>query len=120
MARKDNAPVGHTCPMIDDVINFLSYIAKSENEDIAKEAIEMQEVMEKIRTANDKLRTWGNECNDNFNDIESDLDSAKERIERLEDENKYLIEDLVEAKNTIDNLKYEIQDLERDLDLVNN
>jgi chromosome segregation ATPase len=120
MARKDNAPVGHTCPMIDDVINFLSYIAKSENEDIAKEAIEMQEIMEKIRAANDKLRTWGNECNDNCNDMESELYDANIKIDKLQDEVKYLTDDLKEAKDTIDNLRYEIQDLECKLDLVAN
>ena len=49
-------PVGHTCPMIDEIIEFI-------NENVAK-SIDTSGAMwtlEKIREANGKLRDWGNQ-----------------------------------------------------------
>lgn len=73
MRTRDNAPVGHTCPNIDEMISML----------------------EDLRTSNSALRGWGQE---NYNE----LDKAKDRIEDLLDEIKSLetiIQELEEKQN---------------------
>lgn len=83
---KDNSPVGYTCPMIDEIIDFIKNCS-TENEIEKKEAIN---VMEKIRTANDKLRTWGNEMFDEKEDYEKEKNQLENEVEELKEEIKSL------------------------------
>lgn len=96
---RDNAPVGHTCPMIDKVISFLEKIdwdSDDEDEnDLDKECKEIVDVMEDIRKANDALRTWGNEEY-----------IAKEEFEKEKDE----------LEKQVSDLKYEIETLEAEIE----
>lgn len=72
MARKlDHAPVGHTCPDIDKIVDMLN----------------------ELRNANDELRTWGNEQWDRADeaegiqsDLEKENDALKNTICDLESE----------------------------------
>ena len=88
MARyRDNAPVGYTCPMIDQVISFLEKIdwnlEDEEENDLSIECKEMVEVMEKIRKANDTLRTWGNEEYNLKNKYEEERDDLEKEVKNL-------------------------------------
>ena len=99
MARKDNAPAPHTCPLIDTVINMIK-TTTDEDFDI-KEAINM---MEQIRTANGELRDWGNELfnekeelEDQISDLEGKLEDKQEDIGNLEDYIKTLEKQISES-----------------------
>ena len=84
----NNEPVGHTCPLIDSVIDFIENNTDEVSELEVKEVVS---ILEKIRSANDALRTWGNELCKEKDDMESDY----------EDEIKYL-------KRKIDNLEHDL------------
>ena len=93
MAR-DNAPVPHTCPMIDEIISAIDSV---EWEDTYWTKRDLIETMEKIRKANDSLRNAGNdkhiECEqleDQINDLEKDIKYKDREIEGLVDEIKDL------------------------------
>lgn len=107
MAR-DNAPVPHTCPMIDEIISAIDSVEWEETSWTKKDLIE---TMEKIRKANDSLRNWGNdkhtECEqleDQINDLEKDIKYKDGEIEGLVDE--------------IKDLKHEVSKLEDELSEV--
>jgi predicted RNase H-like nuclease (RuvC/YqgF family) len=113
MARyRDNAPIGHTCPKIDQVISFLEKIEwnleDEDEKDLSIECKEMVEVMEEIRKANDTLRTWGNEEYNSKNEYEEERDD-------LEKEVKNLKSDLSDLQDEITNLKADIETLEEKL-----
>lgn len=95
--KRDNAPVSQTCPKIDDVINSLKELYKSSEEMSSRELTDLENTMEKIRSDNSDLRSWGNEQYD--------------RAEELEKEMEYY-KDLAEGyKSEITELKQEIKDL---------
>lgn len=88
-------PVGHTCPLIDGVIEMvggIEYIAIArifkgmtieELQELfdsvsAFQYNEFVDEMEKIRSANSDLREWGN-------DLAEELRDALQKIEELED-----------------------------------
>ena len=111
--NRDNAPVGHTCPKIDQVISFLEKIdwnleEDEEEKDLSIECKEMVEVMEQIRKANDSLRTWGNEEYNSKNEYEEERDD-------LEKEVKNLRSDLSDLQDEITNLKVDVETLEEKL-----
>ena len=106
---KDHAPVGHTCPKIDQVIGFLEKIdwdmGNEDEKDLDAECKQAVSIMEEIRKANDALRAWGNEEYNDKNEYE------KERDE-LEREVKNLKSDLSDMAAEIKDLKAEIEALE--------
>ena len=107
MARyNDNAPVGHTCPLIDSVISFIENNTDNEVPEIEVKAI--IDVLEKIRSTNDSLRTWGNELYKEKEDMESDY----------EDEQKYLKGKIEDIEYDIRQKDEEISSLEKDLSYV--
>lgn len=90
----DNSPVGYTCPIIDDLIGKLQntitqakyYIDKPINDELTDDMDtviwyinDVIDGFEGIRSANSKLREWGNEL---YNETES----LKEKISELEHE----------------------------------
>lgn len=100
MAR-DNAPVPHTCPMINEIISAIDSVDWEETYWTKKDLIE---TMEKIRKANDSLRSWGNELHDDLEkmekqsqsdyidlenkneDLTAEIESLKSEVSKLEDE----------------------------------
>ena len=84
MARnRDYAPVGNTCPMIDEVISAIESVDWSENTFHTAQSV--SEIMEKIRSANLELRNWGNDEFKRAEELEKDLDYANREIEQLKD-----------------------------------
>jgi len=82
MAR-DNAPVPHTCPVIDEVITAIDSI---DWEDTSWNKIYLIKKMEHIRDANYSLRTWGNEKQDDCEKLEDKIEELEYKIESLSDE----------------------------------
>ena len=96
--NRDNAPIGYTCNQINEVIGFLESIQWDETEtELAKECSSMLNVMEEIRTANDTLRTWGNELYNEKIEIEDDRDDLNKVIEKLQSD----ISDLQDEKDSL-------------------
>ena len=87
----DNAPVGHTCRMIDSV---LSTLASAEGIS-RQEYNELETILEKIRFHNDSLRTWGNEMFDLVYELEKEVESLNNKVADLTDE--------ITSLNTIEN-----------------
>lgn len=96
----DNAPVKNTCPIIDDVINYIeNFREEFGNEDNDIDFHFALGVMEDIRSANSELRDWGNDLYreleeleqernkliDELDDSQSELGKANTKIEELED-----------------------------------
>lgn len=99
MARhNDNAPVGHTCPMINEVISAIESVDWNDTY-WTKESI--IEIMEKIRSANDQLRTWGNELYKEKEAIESDFEY-----------------EIKELKGIIDDLEYDLRQKDEEIILL--
>jgi hypothetical protein len=61
---KDNAPIPMTCPLIDEIIESI------DSEDFNK--YEVINMIEQVRKANSRLRTWGNELNDKIESYDKD------------------------------------------------
>lgn len=96
----DNAPIGNTCPIIDDVVNYIeNFREEFSNEDNDIDFHFALGVMEDIRSANLELRNWGNDLYqeleelkkerdnliDELNDSEEELERANSKIDELED-----------------------------------
>lgn len=74
---RDNAPVGNTCPTLDNIISLV----------------------EDVRGDNESLRDWGNQLHDEVEELErqiSQLESDKENLEMTVSELKEQIENLEE------------------------
>ena len=104
MAR-DNAPVPHTCPMINEVISAIESIEWGDTQWTKNDLID---TMEKIREANDSLRNWGNEKYDDCEELEA-------KIESLEKDINYLNIEIGDLSNEIKDLNNEILKLEDEL-----
>jgi predicted RNA-binding protein with EMAP domain len=102
MAR-DNAPVGHTCPMIDGVLDSLNAIYLSSEEISKSELQDFQVKMEKIRSHNGALRDWGNDLFEEKKQLENEVESLSLIIDKL--------------KSEIENYKYSVRELEAEISL---
>lgn len=102
MAR-DNAPVSHTCPMINEVISVLESLNWDDCSWYRKE--DVIDIMEKIREANDKLRCWGNEKHEECEELEGRIYELERSVEDRDSE----ISDYID---TIEGLRAEIEQLE--------
>ncbi len=117
MAR-DNAPIKHTCPTIDNIIGKMEsargeaeYISKHPEEDSTDEARTIIDElcdaisdMENIRSDNSELRDWGNEEYERADYAEGERDDAIKDKELLQEE--------------IEELKAKIDELENELSAV--
>lgn len=102
MARRgDNAPVPHTCPKIDDVIGIVTEIYRVDEPITKGELQNIEKQMEDIRTANSKLREWGNEEYERAEELEKDRDYYQDLSEKYESE-------IADLKAEIDSLKEEL------------
>lgn len=111
----DNAPIGNTCPIIDNVIGKMDvakdeaeYISNHPEEDSSDEAnnilAELTDAIKEIevvRNANSELRSWGNE---EYNRAE---EAEKERDEAIRDK-EYLQEEIDELKSKIEELEAQL------------
>lgn len=104
MRRGDNAPVSQTCPLIDEVISTIHSACDrisneaSELPETAREVVmsyldELSElaqgrnsVLERIRSANDELRRWGNDEYEQARNAESERDALQRQVETLTDD----------------------------------
>lgn len=99
--RNDAAPIGHTCPMIDDIIYFIKDIEWDDQEiDLQKESEKALNILEKIRSANSTLREWGNEQYQRAEEAEKEVDYYKDRVSILEDEIADLKKQIEELEQT--------------------
>jgi cell division protein FtsB len=101
MAR-DNAPVPHTCPMIDEIISAIDSVDWEETYWTKKDLIE---TMEKIRKANDSLRSWGNDLHDDLEKLEKQ--SQSDYID-LENKNEDLTAEIESLKSEVSKLEDEL------------
>lgn len=105
MAR-DNAPIGNTCPKIDDVIEVLDGVAdrlrelsdklncpalEEECNDIFEQAGNLKALfdgrrspIEELRSANEQLRDWGNDQFERANEAEAECKDLRRQIDQLE------------------------------------
>lgn len=90
MPRRDNAPVGHTCPMIDEVISAIKSVNWDENN--YWDESRLVEIMEKIRSANDSLRTWGNDLCYERDELENYAEDLKRQLEFKQGEHDDLLQ----------------------------
>lgn len=101
----DYAPVGNTCPMIDKVISSINGFDFTE-EDYSvynKDRIEAIDLMEKIRSANEELRLWGN---DEYQNVKS-LTEERDELERI---NSDLQDEISELKSVIAELEQNLRE----------
>lgn len=106
--NRDNAPIGHTCPMIDAVVAFIENIDWANNEEekaLKDHANKMLQELENIRKANTTLRDWGNEQCNLAADYESEVYDLKK-------------ENATQASE-IQDLKSEIKSLEKEVEQIN-
>lgn len=66
---EDKAPVPMTCPLIDEIIESI------DSEEYDKENV--IQMIEQVRKANSRLRTWGNELNDKIENYDKDDQTKK-------------------------------------------
>ena len=96
MANRDNAPVPHTCPLIDGAISYIESIDwnmdEKDERDLFDDGKKVIEILEKVRQANSALRDWGNDLYKEKDEIERDLDYATRKIIELEQEIKSINE----------------------------
>ena len=76
-SRYDESGVNQTCPLIDDVISIIH----DSDLDNKKEAIEL---LEKIRSDNERLRKWGSETNYQLSEALDEIRAMENQIEELE------------------------------------
>jgi chromosome segregation ATPase len=94
----DNSPVGHTCPMIDGVLDSLNSLYTS-LETMSKGELDYYiKTLEKIRSHNGSLRDWGNELYKEKEELENEVEKLREEINNLE--------------RCLDNYKEEVKELE--------
>ena len=65
-AKLQSEPVGHTCPLIDSVIEEI----KTYDDIDGRKAIM---ILEEIRNANSALRDWGSSLLEEYNELESEF-----------------------------------------------
>jgi len=75
-SRYDESGVRQTCPLIDDVIRLIM------DSDCDKEAIEL---LEKIRSHNEKLRQWGSETNYALSEAYDEIKGLEYKISQLQE-----------------------------------
>jgi predicted nuclease with TOPRIM domain len=90
---RDNSPVKHTCPDIDDAQS----IAKSAIDSMSDATGYFKDLIKKLellREENAELRAWGNEESNRADEAERDLDDVRREIKSLESDVKYLNDEI--------------------------
>jgi len=109
---RDNAPIGNTCPMINNVIDVLNNL-DSYDVNNSDELLEMQsevkkgiEILEQIRSANSDLREWGNDLYCDKEDLEKENDNLKDEVSELQSKISQLESEIDEIQIELDNVQY--------------
>lgn len=103
----DNAPIGNTCPIINDVVNYLERFREDfSNEDNDIDFYFALGVVEDIRVANLELRNWGNGLHRDLEDVSKERDKLIDELDNSENE-------LMRANVRIDELEYYIDELKQ-------
>lgn len=98
-SRRDNTGVPQTCPLIDDVVEFIEFIEWDEGEvELEKKGKEALKTLEKIRSANYDLRDFGNGQYNEKEQLEKDLELAERKIDKLEADIIYYQNELKELE----------------------
>ena len=112
MARwNDNAPVGNTCPKIDNVIAIIDNLSEydinidDEFSNMEKDVKEAISIMENIRSDNSELREWGNELFREKVDLENNVYQLEKRISELERENSNYSDEVKDLEEQISELE---------------
>jgi len=105
---RDKSPVPHTCPMIDEVISAIDSVDWEATYWTKNNLIE---TMEKIRSANDSLRNWGNEKCDEVAELEDKITDLEKDIKYNDAEIQDLIDEVKSLKFDISNLEEQLSDV---------
>lgn len=98
MAR-DYTNISITCPLIDNVVDFIGSIDWTQDElDLESESEITLDQLETIRKHNSGLREFGNEQHVRADEFENELDDARKKIESLED----IISDMEETQEQLE------------------
>ncbi|MEN6511472.1 MAG: hypothetical protein ABFD00_06515 [Chloroherpetonaceae bacterium] len=107
MSYVDRAPVGQTCPEIDQTINTLELVER----EIADKYIQIKKymdivinAMEKIRQDNASLREWGNKAYELLEESESARQEALKQCDILEQQLEKAVAELQELKEENDDI----------------
>lgn len=102
----DNSGVSNTCPLINEVIDFVGNL---DYEDILPyEKTKIINILEQIRSMNLSLRDWGNEqCNLNESN-EKEVDYLTRQITSLEQEIDYFKMQLASSERRVEELEGEL------------
>lgn len=106
MTRKlQGAPVGYTCPQIDKIIEGCGEIENRLN--LSLEYLgDIVDALEVLRTANDKLRGWGENLEEELSLVEEECEALVEEVEELNGQ-------VEEKLGIIAELEYRISSLEK-------
>ena len=84
---RDNSSIPNTCPLIDNVLDFLGYVHEiDDKEELIAQVEVFKNVLEEIREANKSLRSWGNELYIECDELKDDLKRKDLDIDDLKDE----------------------------------
>ena len=101
----DNAPIGNTCPIINDVVRYIEVFREQYDTDQADYDFEMAlGVLEDVRGANLELRNWGNDLYGQLEESEKERERFVIYIEDLE-------EKLMRADSRIEELEEYVEEL---------
>lgn len=115
MGRYDKAPVSHTCPMIDGVLDKVKEIYSNSEEFSKGELTYIETTMEKIRSHNSALREWGNELYDEKEELEKSFYELEQEKSKLESINEDLQDEIKRLEKIIDNQDIKIEHLQESL-----
>lgn len=124
-----SAPVRHTCPDIDKVINGIQQAINNADkgkdicekksdewlyfEEIIDSLYRMTDILEELRTSNGSLRDWGHElekevseAQNNEANIQHELENAKSQIQNLECDNMDLKREIKSIEDILNKQTY--------------
>lgn len=77
-----SAPVGHTCPSIDQAIDVIEKAERAASE--LSDLLGRNGILENLRSDNDALRKWGYVQEELVEERDSEIETLNERIAELE------------------------------------
>jgi hypothetical protein len=91
-------PVGHTCPKIDACISAIESVYNGkEGYGILDDLLGSAGLLEEIRSANEALRDWGAEQEDEASDLRGEVSDLTKTVSSQEDRIAELERELAEA-----------------------
>lgn len=109
MARADVTGVSNTCPMINEVQNYINYIMRNYSDQMDSEELKdgkaMIDTLESIRDSNSELREFGTRMYEEREEFENEVSERDSKISEMESE-------LAELRNKVNSLEEENEELE--------